>query len=64
MSVTDDYLKNNEAYAAAFAGPLPLPPSKTAWRGICSNGQTRRGPLIGSARSPAMRRPKTAPSGA
>ena len=28
MSVTDDYLKNNEAYAAAFAGPLPLPPSK------------------------------------
>jgi carbonic anhydrase len=26
--VTDDYLKNNEAYARSFAGPLPLPPSK------------------------------------
>jgi carbonic anhydrase len=33
MSVTDEYLKNNEAYAAEFdrAGdrPLPLPPSKS-----------------------------------
>ena len=28
MSVTDEYLKNNEAYAKAFTGPLPLPPSK------------------------------------
>ena len=28
MSVTDDLLKNNEVYAAQFAGPLPLPPSK------------------------------------
>lgn len=28
MSVTDDLLKNNEAYAAQFTGPLPLPPSK------------------------------------
>ena len=28
MSVTDEYLKNNEAYAAGFTGPLPLPPSK------------------------------------
>ncbi|OZC44026.1 carbonic anhydrase [Rhodococcus sp. RS1C4] len=28
MSVTDEYLKNNEAYAAQFTGPLPLPPSK------------------------------------
>src|SRR4051795_2245799 len=28
MSVTDEYLKNNEAYAAGFSGPLPLPPSK------------------------------------
>ena len=27
MSVTDQYLKNNEAYAAAFSGPLPLPPA-------------------------------------
>lgn len=28
MSVTDDLLKNNQAYAAAFSGPLPLPPAK------------------------------------
>ena len=27
MSVTDQYLKNNEAYAALFGGPLPLPPA-------------------------------------
>lgn len=28
MSVTDEYLKNNEEYAKTFQGPLPLPPSK------------------------------------
>ncbi len=28
MSVTDEYLTNNEAYAAEFSGPLPLPPAK------------------------------------
>src|SRR6195952_5450912 len=28
MSVTDEYLKNNEAYAKSFTGPLPLPPAK------------------------------------
>ncbi|MEF2977257.1 beta-class carbonic anhydrase [Subtercola sp. YIM 133946] len=28
MSVTDDLLRNNEAYAVEFTGPLPLPPSK------------------------------------
>ena len=28
MSVTDELLKNNEAYASSFTGPLPLPPSK------------------------------------
>jgi carbonic anhydrase len=28
MSVTDEYLKNNQAYAANFSGPLPLPPSR------------------------------------
>ena len=28
MSVTDEYLKNNEVYASSFTGPLPLPPSK------------------------------------
>ena len=27
MSATDDYLRNNAAYAAGFSGPLPLPPS-------------------------------------
>ena len=28
MSVTDEYLANNAAYAASFNGPLPLPPSR------------------------------------
>lgn len=28
MSVTDDLLANNVAYASTFSGPLPLPPSK------------------------------------
>ena len=27
MTATDKYLENNKAYAASFAGPLPLPPS-------------------------------------
>jgi carbonic anhydrase len=27
MSVTDEYLKNNGAYAEQFGGPLPLPPA-------------------------------------
>ncbi|WP_040777320.1 beta-class carbonic anhydrase [Nocardia pneumoniae] len=28
MTVTDEYLANNAAYASTFQGPLPLPPSK------------------------------------
>jgi carbonic anhydrase len=28
MSVTDEYLANNAAYAQTFSGPLPLPPSR------------------------------------
>jgi carbonic anhydrase len=28
MSVTNEYLANNEVYAANFNGPLPLPPSR------------------------------------
>ena len=28
MTVTDDLIANNAAYAAQFSGPLPLPPSK------------------------------------
>ena len=28
MTVTDEYLANNAAYARGFSGPLPLPPSK------------------------------------
>jgi carbonic anhydrase len=27
MSATDEYLRNNQAYAAQFSGPLPLPPA-------------------------------------
>ncbi|HET6187009.1 MAG TPA: carbonic anhydrase [Trebonia sp.] len=28
MSVTDEYLRNNAAYAERFSGPLPLPPDR------------------------------------
>ncbi|MEU5843085.1 carbonic anhydrase [Rhodococcus sp. NPDC047139] len=28
MTVTDEFLTNNEVYAAGFSGPLPLPPSR------------------------------------
>ncbi|GAA4833373.1 hypothetical protein GCM10023201_21810 [Actinomycetospora corticicola] len=28
MSVTDEYLKNNETYVANFPGELPLPPAR------------------------------------
>jgi carbonic anhydrase len=28
VSITDEYLANNQRYAATFSGPLPLPPSK------------------------------------
>ncbi len=28
MSATEEYLANNDRYAQAFAGPLPLPPSR------------------------------------
>jgi carbonic anhydrase len=28
MSVTDEYLANNAAYAQNFTGPLPMPPSR------------------------------------
>ena len=28
MSITDQYLANNQVYASQFSGPLPLPPSK------------------------------------
>ena len=28
MSVTDEFLRNNAAYAEQFVGPLPMPPSR------------------------------------
>lgn len=28
MTVTEEFLSNNQAYAAQFSGPLPLPPSR------------------------------------
>ncbi|WP_181763593.1 carbonic anhydrase [Streptomyces albidus (ex Kaewkla and Franco 2022)] len=28
VTATDEFLSNNESYAAAFEGPLPLPPSR------------------------------------
>ena len=44
--------------------PVPLAPRITAWRRMSAKGQIRLPPApIGSARSPARRRPNTAPAG-
>jgi carbonic anhydrase len=39
VSVTDEYLTNNAAYAATFSGPLPLPPSRQVAVVACMDAQ-------------------------
>ena len=56
MSVTDDLLKNNEAYAAAFdKGDLPMPPAKKVAVVACMDA--RLDPY-GAARAARGRRPR------
>jgi carbonic anhydrase len=38
-SVTDHYLRNNDAYARSFRGPLPLPPAKHTAVVACMDGR-------------------------
>src|SRR5215475_10935514 len=49
MSVTDEYLQNNARYAATFAGPLPLAPSKQVAVVACMDARLRLYSLLGMA---------------
>ena len=49
MSATDEYLKNNEAYAAGFTGPLPLPPSKHVAVVACMDARLNVYAILGLA---------------
>src|ERR1700738_208238 len=55
MSVTDEYLKNNEAYASTFSGPLPLPPSKHVAVVACMDARLDVYRLLGLGRGVAHR---------
>lgn len=47
MSVTDDYLKNNETYAASFSGPLPLPPARKTAVVACMDARLNPQDVLG-----------------
>jgi carbonic anhydrase len=49
MSVTDEYLANNERYAAGFTGPLPLPPSKQVAVVACMDARLNVYGILGLA---------------
>jgi carbonic anhydrase len=53
MSVTDTYLANNEAYAAQFSGPLPLPPSKAVAVLACMDARLDVARVLGIAEGEA-----------
>ena len=58
MSVTDEYLKNNEAYAASFSGPLPLPPSKHVAVVACMDARLDVYRILGLADGRGARHPQ------
>jgi carbonic anhydrase len=47
MSVTDEYLANNERYAAGFSGPLPMPPAKSAAVVACMDARLNVYAILG-----------------
>jgi carbonic anhydrase len=53
MSVTDDLLANNERYAAAFSGPLPMPPAKNIAVVACMDARLNVYALLGLAEGEA-----------
>lgn len=53
MSVTDEYLANNEAYAASFSGPLPLPPSRRVAVVACMDARLDVAKALGIAEGEA-----------
>jgi carbonic anhydrase len=53
MSVTDEYLTNNAAYAQSFAGPLPLPPAKHVAVVACMDARLNVYGILGLAEGEA-----------
>jgi carbonic anhydrase len=53
MSVTDDLLANNEAYAAGFSGPLPMPPAKHVAVVACMDARLNVYAMLGLAEGDA-----------
>ncbi len=49
MSVTDEYLANNERYAAGFSGPLPMPPAKNTAVVACMDARLNVYGVLGLA---------------
>jgi carbonic anhydrase len=49
MSATDEYLRNNAAYAAQFAGPLPLPPASHVAVVACMDARLNVYAILGLA---------------
>jgi carbonic anhydrase len=49
MSVTDDYLRNNAAYAGQFGGPRPLPPAKGTAVVACMDARLNVYAILGLA---------------
>ena len=58
MTVTDDYLKNNEEYAKNFSGPLPLPPSKHVAVVACMDARLDVYRVLGLERGGGARHPQ------
>jgi len=53
MSVTDEYLANNERYAAGFSGPLPMPPAKQLAVVACMDARLNVYAILGLAEGEA-----------
>ena len=47
MSVTDEFLRNNAAYAEQFAGPLPMPPSRHVAVVACMDARLHVSAVLG-----------------
>jgi carbonic anhydrase len=53
MSVTDEYLANNQRYAESFQGPLPMPPSRQVAVIACMDARLNVYGLLGLAEGEA-----------
>jgi carbonic anhydrase len=47
MSVTDEFLRNNAAYAEQFTGPLPMPPSRHVAVVACMDARLHVSSILG-----------------